>query len=502
MSDVIKALQLGSTDWTKQYKIPDNLELQFAEEFLAAPKKPYDVVFLDRSIKKEEYQPLMEAVKAHTLFVTGRVAKKGITGKLMDNKLAKRLQDNEIQPFLLQETRNYFSYSYGEKFSLKEINIAQGFQGTVLWNGNYSVTLQGDYGTEYNQVAFWRNNIPIFHGQAIEFWLEYRKDPGVEISLQATQFVRGSLSDVQQSWTFSEEELEDIVTVDNQMGDGPVFVTLLAKGQGMIHILALHDRHSRRGHGTFLPGGERYVVSNREEVFAYFDPGDRKPPLNVYFSGYKARQGFEGYNMMRKMGCPFLLISDARLEGGAFYMGVEEYEQMIRDVIMKHMQELGFSGDDVILSGLSMGTYGALYYGCDIRPHALLLGKPLASIGDVATNERLNRPGGFPTSLDVVHYHCGDTSEVAAEWLNKRFWDKFDETDFGRTKFIVSYMMEDDYDGTAYEELINHLWSAGVKLYGKGIHGRHNDDTGAIVGWFSSQFKRVLREDFGRKMEE
>lgn len=31
--------------------------------------------------------------------------------------------------------------------------------------------------------------------------------------------------------------------------------------------------------------------------------------------------------MMNKMNAPFMLISDPRLEGGAFYLGSEEYEQ-------------------------------------------------------------------------------------------------------------------------------------------------------------------------------
>lgn len=108
--------------------------------------------------------------------------------------------------------------------------------------------------------------------------------------------------------------------------------------------------------------------------------------------------------MMRRMGCPFLLISESRLEGGSFYMGSPEYEEQLVGILRKHMEELGFGADEVVLSGLSMGTFGALYYGCDISPHAMLLGKPLASIGDVAANERLNRPGGFPTSLDVLCY--------------------------------------------------------------------------------------------------
>ena len=323
----------------------------------------------------------------------------------------------------------------------------------------------------------------------------------MEIALSVTQFRSGSVSMEQQHWYFTEQELEDAVVIDNTMSTGPVFISLLAKGSGKLQIMALHDRYSRRGHGVFLPGGKRYVTSEREEIFYYFDPGDLKPPLNVYFSGYKTLQGFEGYYMMRKMGSPFLLIAEPRLEGGSFYMGSEEFEAALKDILEKHMRELGFTGEQVVLSGLSMGTYGAMYYGCDIRPHAMILGKPLASIGDVAENERLHRPGGFPTSLDVLHYLTGGTDTEAVNSLNGRFWNKFEATDWGKTKFVVSYMIEDDYDGTAYNELISHVKADGVQVYGKGIHGRHNDATGPIAGWFKSQYDKILREDFNRGVE-
>ena len=74
----------------------------------------------------------------------------------------------------------------------------------------------------------------------------------------------------------------------------------------------------------------------------YFDPGDMKPPLNVYFSGYKTQEGFEGFYMMRNMGTPFLLISEARLEGGAFYLGDKEYENLIVSGIQDCLKQLGF----------------------------------------------------------------------------------------------------------------------------------------------------------------
>ena len=183
-------------------------------------------------------------------------------------------------------------------------------------------------------------------------------------------------------------------------------------------------------------------------------------------------------------------------------MGPPEYERQYVDMIHKYMEELGFTADQVVLSGLSMGTYGALYYGCDIRPHAVILGKPLASIGNVAANEKYLRPGGFPTSLDVLRYQCGSLEEDAIERLNRKFWDKFDAVDWGDSKFIISYMLEDDYDMDAYHKLLSHLKSEGVQIYGKGIHGRHNDNTNAIVNWFVTQYRKILQEDFGREMED
>jgi len=501
LSEVIRILQLGTEDWNERYTVPGDVKITFADVLEKAPKSPYDVVFLEREVSEKELKVLHKATKAHTLFV---VLGTPMTQAMEDFYLCKKgkpIQAAEVGNFLHTEARNYFAKPYGEKFNFRNLAVAQGFQGEVFWSGNYSVTLEGEYGENLSQILYWRNNIPVFQGQAIDFWLEYEKDDSVEIALEITQFRAGSISEIQQKWHFSERQLDDVAVVDNQLATGPIFVSMLAKGKGKLKFVALHDRYSRRGHGTFLPGGKRYVTSKREEIFYYFDPGDRKPPLNVYFSGYKTMQGFEGYNMMRSMGTPFLLIAEPRLEGGSFYMGDEEYESAFPKIINECLEELGFAGKDVILSGLSMGSFGALYYGCDILPHAMIVGKPLASIGDVAFNERLYRPGGFPTSLDVLNYISGGMDGESIENLNDKFWNKFDRTDWGKSKFILSYMIEDDYDGTAYDTLISHLKTAGVQVYGKGIHGRHNDATGDIVGWFRSQYDKILFEDFGRGKE-
>lgn len=183
-------------------------------------------------------------------------------------------------------------------------------------------------------------------------------------------------------------------------------------------------------------------------------------------------------------------------------MGSKEYEAMVLSVIRNYMRELGFSSNQVILSGLSMGAYASMYYGCDIRPHALVLMKPLAGIGNVAANEKYSRPGGYPTSLDVLKFLGGDTDLEAIKKVNEKFWKKFDSADWGESKFIISYMIEDDFESGVYEEMLSHLRSGGVQVYGRGLHGRHGDAQAATANWFSSQFIKMLSEDFPERYRE
>lgn len=492
-------LQLGEQDWSEIYTIPEGVDFYHIELFEKAPKKVFDLVFVDRILKEEEIMPLHKAAKADCFFLMEGIDMTPQMQWLYQCKKGQRLQVENIQKFLSEDLKFYFPKPYGEKFNMSGLTISRNFTGKVKWNGNCNVSLNGNYGTDFIQLMYWRGNIPVYKGQTIDLWLEYQKDKEVTISLRVTQFRQGSIDEIINQWEFSEEDLENVVRIDSLDMDSSVFISLYAKGQGNFKLVALHDRYSRKDKGYFIPGGERYVTSDREEIFCYFDPGDLKPPLNIYFSGYKTLEGFESYFLMRKMGCPFLLIAEARLEGGSFYMGSEEYEGLLVQCIEKYMNQLGFSRDQVILSGLSMGTFGALYYSCDIRPHAVILGKPLASIGDIAANEKRFRPGGFPTSLDILKHVVGENNREAITKLNNRFWDKFDTVKWDYSKFIIAYMMEDDYDATAYEMLISHIKSAGVQIYGKGIHGRHNDDTMGIISWFSSQYRKVLREDFSRR---
>ena len=199
-----------------------------------------------------------------------------------------------------------------------------------------------------------------------------------------------------------------------------------------------------------------------------------------------------------------MLIADPRLEGGNFYLGSEAFEQRLVAVIQEKLKLLGFKSSDLILSGLSMGTFGALYYASDLSPNSVIIGKPLTNIGTIALNERVLRPGGFPTALDMLYYNTGEITEESARKLDQRFWDKFAKGDYSNTTFAVAYMKQDDYDKDAFPMLFNTLKetrSTARVLY-KGLTGRHNDNSPGINKWFLKQYRNILFNNFQRIMDD
>ena len=421
-----------------------------------------DLVILDRDITLSEEKAFTKFTRGYCLFATENVQMlNSATSRYFKARMGQYLYTGDVQYFLAHEVRNYYPNPYGEKFNPAKLAVSDSFTGRVACDGNYNLVLDGEFGEDFSQIAYWRYNIPVFEGQCIDMYLEYEKTGDVEIKLRLFQFYYGSIGDIKQVWEFDEEQLQDVFRIDNESDQGPVFVSILARGTGSLNIISLHDRHSRRGHGFFLPGGERLVSSKGEEGFVYF-------------------------------------VTDPRSEGGAFYLGDSEFEQMITDYVTDKLDELGLTKDELVLSGASMGTFGSLYYGSKLSPHALLLAKPLANMGNVARNERILRAGGFATSLDILMKNYDNLSDEAIEQLNNRMWDRFDSADWSHTKFIISYLYEDDYDPDGYPSILSHLKSSGVEVYGKGSHGRHTDNSANVMAWFKSQYNNLLHDDFSR----
>lgn len=522
----IHVLQVGQNDWSQQYDIPESLAWHwirpeeiphFIEEDTELRERNKKLRQKELPVEKKEvtYSALLLTehqldanlsvmdylIQPYEVFYSQSLDQQALSAdnkRFLKQKLAYAVDDSAPQHLINRLSKRLFIGQYGDKLHVNDLEVADWFSGEKINEGRRYLKLSGDFTSDFRPIAQFRYNIPIAESTPLKLWLEYVKSDAVELKIKLVLFPSGATSEIAKEWLIEGSQFEQPIEIETPV-DGVFSVSILAKGQGELKIGPFHYRFSRGDWGEFILGGKRSVDSERRELFTYFNPGDFKPPLNVYFSGWRPAEGYEGFWMMKSLGAPFLLVVDPRFDGGAFYLGGEELESAVVDRIQEALEFLGFSNEELILSGISMGSFGALYYGASLEPHAIIVGKPLVNLGDMAENERLNRPNGFPTSLDLLQAQEGNLEETSALALNQHFWGRFLSASLDKTLLAMSYMKQDDYDDKAFHQLVSASQKTNWKVIGKGFLGRHNDNSQAINQWFIKQFNRILETDFGRK---
>lgn len=506
---------MGRNNLAEKYSIPDSVQwLMLEPESLkeevtrlnAEAKKnkrylQFNMVLITDIDEKTDLMALDNFVAAHTVFYTDKiVAQTEEQAYFFKKKLAKVITPENMDEFISNLEFKFFSGQYGDTVSINPSHYAinPSYKGEYKIEGGKYLVLDDDFGDDYYPIISNTYDVATNKDRKLEFWLEYVKNPGIEIKLEFSRPSKGYLEPEIETWSITDDNLNRPVIIDGKNTGKRLDVNIFIKGKGKVKLGAIHQRFSRINQGFFLNGGERVVDENRDELFYLFDPGDMKPPLNIYFSGYKPAEGFEGYFMLKRMKSPFILVTDTRLEGGSFYLGSQTLENRLIEAIKEKMNWLGFNKDQLILSGLSMGTFGAMYYGLTLEPHAIILGKPLLGVGDVALNGRLHRPNEFDTALDVMLSRIGANNREAAEKLNEIFWNKFARSSLKNTTIYAAYMKEDDYDPKAFYNL-THKAEEIEKVIGHGYTGRHNDNSPAIVKWFLTEYQHVMGEFRGEK---
>ncbi len=394
-----------------------------------------------------------------------------------------------------------FPGQYGDKVSPIHCRVNTSFIGQYQFNGNESLEISGDFGERLTPLVTWSRNIIADENKVNQIWPEFKVDGNISIEYTLRIIPVYSTDQPVETFIFEQHELDKPIELPSRSYKANVSISLKAKGKGNLYIGAIHKRWSRLELGEFILGGQRYSDHDRNEFMHYFNPGDFKPPLNVYFSGYRTAEGFEGYFMMDRLNAPFILISDPRIEGGAFYLGSETYEDAIRKVITEALDYLGFSHRQLILSGLSMGSFGALYYSTYLQPSAVIVGKPLINVGTIANNMRLVRPNDFGTALDVLRFNEDGISENEVKQLDRKFWNQLRKSQLTHTTFAIAYMEHDDYDTHAFRDLLPLLTEQHARVMSRSVPGRHNDDSSTITNWFINFYHLIMAQQFGRETD-
>lgn len=392
-----------------------------------------------------------------------------------------------------------FPGQYGDKVTPIHCRVNTAFIGNYQFNGNESLEISGNFGDQLTPLVTRSRNIIADENKVNQIWPEFKIEGEVKIQYTLRMIPVYSTEQPVETFIFEQNELDQPIELPARPYKANVSISLKAQGEGTLFVGSIHKRWSRLELGQFILGGQRFSDKNRNEFFHYFNPGDFKPPLNVYFSGYRTAEGFEGFFMMNRLNAPFILISDPRIEGGAFYLGSEDYENGIKDVIQGALDYLGFTHDQLILSGLSMGSFGALYYATRLQPAAVIVGKPLINVGTIANNMKLVRPNDFGTSLDVLRSNEGGISENEINQLDQKFWNQIHNSQLTQTTFAIAYMEHDDYDINAFHELLPVLTKQYARVMSRSVPGRHNDDSSTITNWFINFYHLIMAQQFGRE---
>ena len=511
----ITCLQVGEMNWATQYHIPSHVEWIYMDNKLATQTiahqlehsseeeilKKYDVMLLTDVNMLEEYDSLLDLMDFYTILYD---SDQEVVPKLknqLDRKMSFSVSLNNPEQIIDDIATYFYQGQYGLRILPENLLISNNYTGMFSREGAHEVIFDGDFGEDFCYLCSWRDHnrsLADMHKKT-ELFLEHQLEGNVEIQMSLSEINQYS-GKIQKRFFFSQSDLKKALEYGPKLASTNIYnYQLYAKGRGKIHLGTLHLRFSRGRYGSFILGGQRQVDSLGHELITYFNPGDYQPPLCVYFGGFRSAEGFEGYYMMKNLKVPFLLVEDLGLVGGAFYRGTVAYRQLLVQKIKDTLQYLGFSNNQLVLSGMSMGTHASLYYVSDLQPHSVIINKPLVNLNEVARNQILKAPQVYPFIFDIETYLAKHIGIKSVNDLDEEFWQHFKDGKFDSTQFYIAHMLNDDYDDIIFNQLRDRFIQSKKVITHKAIPGRHNDNGSTSVGAFLYYYYLVLSKNFQRE---
>lgn len=504
---IVRVLQLGPNNWAKKYKIPDDIEWEF-NEFPSKNKKKakqgYDAVIITGGINfsKEKWTKLQYKVDPyHVCYLEQVVHQMDKAGQyFLKCSAANKITETPQEVINHLITRLYYGQS-GIRFMPTQfqplMNRIDSYQ--MLDQCHFKIGV--DTNDQWVNIGNYRINILIDPQKLMSFWLEMQSK-GVKVRLRA--FVQGYGTDGDLNDCFvipiDSDAREHVLPIGAVNYRRVITFSLEVKGEGSFILGILHSRWSRDGYGAFLAGGKRIInPDNLEDIAYYFNPGDLRPPLNVYFSGFRTAEGFEAFPMFRRLHAPMLLFTDMRQEGGQFYTA-SFMEESIKKEILSVLKHLGFDRSQLVMNGISMGTYGAIKFGTQLGAGFINAAKPLCNLGYISERGHLERPGAFSTIFDVDNRLTSKLDKEHLQKIDQDFWRQFNQLDLSNTRLFIGYMKDDEYDNHSIHQLRRSPAIANAKQFVyRGFPGRHNGNR-QVNQWFIERLHEIMRNDFSREI--
>lgn len=504
-------LQLGPNNWAEKYNIPDDIVWHY-NDFSAKKYKnknkisEFAVVILTgaNNLQDQDWKKLQWITAPYTiLYLPGVKEQLSSAGQEFLTLQAGKEIDQDPQTLINEMLSIYFVGQSGIRYFPTDLLITNHHINEYEFIDSGHLKLLLDTHDKWETIGSYKPSFYMDANRVFKLWLALRT-LNIKVRLRVYPAVAGTNGDVTDYQIINidpTKKEESQLNLPSESYARFVNISIEAKGEGALILGVLHWRWSRKEQGAFIVGGQRIVDQiNHDDIAYYFNPGDMKPPLNVYFSGARGLEGFEAYPLFRRLKAPSLLFTDMRLAVGEFYDDASQsIGEQIMGVINKTLEKLGFSYNQLLMTGISMGTYPALKYGAQMKAHAIVVAKPITNLGYVAERERLQRPDEFDTIFDIDNQFVNKLDLENLQELDQRFWERFEANDLIKTRLFIGYMKNDDYDNLTVQKLKQSkaIEKARQIVY-KGYEGRHNDNPDINI-WFIERLHQILETDFGRK---
>ncbi|WP_251717657.1 accessory Sec system protein Asp2 [Lactobacillus agrestimuris] len=516
----MRVLQLGEQNWKELYQIENDLEWHFNDfaEFYQkeinsdnekgnnkARQKNFDVVIITgkNNMSSQDWEKLHSLVLSHhVLYMPDVIENIDESTNYFLKSLSAQPISEEPQELINKLLGRYFGGQSGLRIFPTELML----NSQVITDFEYvdagHLKLNLDTNNEWISIGTYKSNLYIDPNKLINFWLSM-KNNNFEVRLRIFTQDWGTSESVKDQRllnldTYDQDDYYSQLKIAKKARISSINIEV--KGSGDLTIGIFHSRWGRDGIGILMPGGERIIDPvNRDDIAYLFNRGDMKPPLNVYFSGAREKEGFEGFYLFNNLQAPSLLFTDMRLSVGAFYDDKSGYiGKEIKRVINEKLAELGFDSSQLVMNGISMGTYPALKYGAQLQAYAINVAKPLTNLGYISTRMALERPDEFETICDIDNNLVDSLNKKELQKLDEKFWQEFNRQDLSKTRLFVGYMKNDDYDDHAIQDLSESpVVKKSLQFSTQGFTGRHNDDP-MVNNWFIARLNEILK-DFGRE---
>lgn len=503
----MRVLQLGTTNWADQYQLPKDMEWEF-NRFPNPDKKKakqgYDVVALTAATTwtAEKWNQLLKKVDPYHVIYLPAVSEQMDKAEKHFVQCSNATKITEDPQTVIDHlpTRLFFGQS-GIRFMPTTIKLFMDRIESYQMLDQSHIKIVADTDGQWVNIGNYRGNIFIDPNKLMSLWLEM-ENHGLQVRLRVFIQPSGGDGDVKDCLVLPMGNNLDNLPLPIKAADYSRYasVSVEIKGSGDAILGILHSRWSREDAGTFIAGGRRIVnPDNYEDIAYFFSVGDLLPPLNVYFSGARSAEGFEAFPMFHGLGAPMLLFTDMRQEAGQFYT-TDYMEKHIKVVINQCLKQLGFNHSQLVMNGISMGTYPAMKLGAQLKAGFINVAKQISNLGYVSRRARLQRPANFETSFDIDNRLVKQLDDEHLQKLDDDYWHQFDQQDLSQTRLFVAYMENDDYDNHAIGHLKHSIAIARAKQFVyRGFPGRHNDNQ-QINYWFARRLNQILHEDFSREL--